>query len=64
MAKDQIVIRPKSGWRIPQWCEATGVSRSTCYNLLTAKTLNSVKLGRARIIVTPPAEFLSSLKPA
>jgi hypothetical protein len=64
MTKAQIVIRPKSGWRIPQWCEATGVSRSTCYNLMAAKALDSVKLGRARIIVTAPDDFLASLKQA
>ena len=65
MSKNQpITIRPKSGWRIPQWADETSVSRSTVYNLLDAKRIEAVKLGRARIITTPPGEFLQSLKAA
>jgi hypothetical protein len=57
-----ITSRPKSGWRIPQWSEETGLSRSTVYNLLDAKAIESVKAGKCRIIVTPPSQYLESLK--
>ena len=54
--------RHKAGWRIPQWCAEASVSRSTCYNLMDAKRIDAVKLGRARIVLTPPIDFLHSLK--
>jgi len=63
MHEDQAIdSRHKAGWRIPQWCQETSVSRSTCYNLMDAKRLQAVKLGRSRIILTPPSEFLRSLQ--
>ena len=49
------------GWRILDWAEDAGISRGSVYNLLYAKKINSVKLGKARIITTSPTEFLASL---
>jgi hypothetical protein len=57
-----IMSRSKSGWRIPQWSADTGLSRSTVYNLLDAKAIESVKAGKCRIIITPPSDYLASLK--
>jgi hypothetical protein len=54
--------RSKAGWRIPQWQNDSGLSRSTVYNLLTAKAIESVKVGKCRIITTSPADYLASLK--
>jgi hypothetical protein len=65
MHENQVIAsRPKSGWKILEWCQEAGISRSSAYNLLTASppALDSVKFGRSRIITTPPAEFLRSLK--
>jgi hypothetical protein len=53
---------PKRGWRIKTWADQVEVSRSTVYNLMDAHRIDSVKLGKARIITTSPAEFLASLR--
>lgn len=51
----------KAGWRIAEWCEDVGVSRSYTYELLSAKKINSVKAGAARIITTAPSDYLARL---
>lgn len=51
----------KFGWRVPEWAAAVGLSRATVYELLSARTIASVKHGASRIIVTHPREFLASL---
>jgi hypothetical protein len=51
----------KCGWRVAEFAEAVGLCRASIYNLLSAGRLRSVKSGSARIILTPPAEFLASL---
>ena len=55
---------PRAGWRVPEWADATGISRGSVYNLFLAKKINSVKCGKSRIITTSPAEFLASLPSA
>ena len=65
MQENQAIAgRHKSGWKILEWCAETGISRSSAYNLVTADPprLEAVKFGRSRIITTPPADFLRSLK--
>jgi hypothetical protein len=52
----------KMGWRVNEWADDVGISRSFAYELLTAGTIASVKAGAARIITTRPAEYLASLK--
>jgi hypothetical protein len=51
----------KAGWRIPEYKHATGLSRSTIYNLLAAGEIESVKRGASRIITTPPEDYIASL---
>ena len=51
----------KAGWRVNQWADDAGLSRSFAYELLSAGKIASVKAGAARIIVTSPAEYLASL---
>jgi hypothetical protein len=51
----------KAGWRINEWAADVGVSRAYVYILLSSKTLESVKVGRAHIITTAPRDFLASL---
>jgi hypothetical protein len=53
--------KEKAGWRVNEWGDACGLCRATVYNLLAAKKLRSVKSGTARIILTPPTEYLESL---
>jgi hypothetical protein len=51
----------KAGWRIPEWCAATGVCRTVTYQEIAADKVKSVKRGSSRIITTSPAEYLASL---
>lgn len=51
----------KCGWRVSEWAAAVGLCRASVYNLLSAKTIRSVKSGSARIITTAPADYLASL---
>jgi hypothetical protein len=51
----------KHGWRVAEWASAAGCSRSFVYNLLAAKQLESVKLGRSRVIITHPRDYLAAL---
>ena len=50
----------KFGWRVREWCAAVGISRSTVYRLMAADALNSVTVGKTRIILTHPREFLAA----
>jgi hypothetical protein len=52
----------KVGWRVSEWATAVGLCRASVYNLLAAGRLRSVKVGAARIILTPPADFLESFE--
>jgi excisionase family DNA binding protein len=52
----------KLGWRVNEWAAAVGISRASVYELIAAKTIDSVKFGGARLITTLPRDFLASLK--
>lgn len=54
----------KVGWRIREWADAVGISRSQTYELLSEKKITAVKMGAARIITTQPRDFLQSLMTA
>lgn len=51
----------KAAWRIPEWASATGVGRSKIYELLAAGQIASVCIGRRRVIVTSPADFIKAM---
>ncbi len=51
----------KAGWATQEWCNDTGVGRSTSYELEAEGKIKAVRVGKRRIIVTPPAAFLASL---
>jgi excisionase family DNA binding protein len=51
----------KAGWATDEWCKDTGVGRSTSYELESAGKIKAVRVGKKRIIITPPAAFLASL---
>jgi hypothetical protein len=53
----------KFGWKITEFVDAAGVSRSRVYELMQQGCLQSVKLGRRRLITTHPREFLTTLSP-
>jgi hypothetical protein len=62
--KSEAHDRRKFGWRVIEWSEAVGCSRSLTYELINQKQIDSVKLGNARVIVTHPQDFLASLREA
>jgi excisionase family DNA binding protein len=51
----------KAGWPTDEWCSDTGVGRSTSYELEAAGKIKAVRVGKKRVITTPPREFLASL---
>jgi hypothetical protein len=52
----------KAGWRVNEWARDAGLGRSSVYNLLAAGAITSVKVGKARVITTAPADFLAALR--
>ena len=48
-------------WRVPGWAEETTLSPAYVRVLVKTKKIRSVKAGTARIILTPPHEYLESL---
>lgn len=50
------------GWSVRSWCSDTDLSQAYVYQLLAAKRIDSVKIGKKRLIMTPPADFLESLR--
>lgn len=51
----------KQGWRVREWYPQVGISRAWTWRLIKANKIKTVKLGKARIIVTSPSEFLANL---
>ena len=51
----------KAGWNTDDWCNDTGVGRSTSYLLELEGKIKAVRVGKRRVIITPPAQFLASL---
>lgn len=51
----------KAGWRVTRWSLETDVGKSTTNALIKSGKIRSVKVGSARVILTPPREFLESL---
>jgi hypothetical protein len=49
----------RAGWRPASWARETDLSRATVYNLMGRQEVESVKVGKARVITTSPAEFLA-----
>lgn len=48
----------KVGWRIPEWCAAVGIGRSTYYTLRGDRAPASVKVGTMHIVAEAPADWL------
>lgn len=52
---------PAAGFAITPWCRAAGYSRATYYNLPDALRPQSVKVGKRRIIIEQPADYLQRI---
>lgn len=48
----------RAGYTIPEWCRLTGLGRTKAYQLMAAGEIEAVSVGRRRIIVTQPVDFL------
>lgn len=46
------------GWAIPDWCAAVSISRSALYTMSPEIAPRSISLGRRRIIVESPGDWL------
>ena len=57
---DQAIQAGKVAWRVDEWHKAVGVSRAHCYNLISAKTITSIKAGKLRLITTSPSAYIAS----
>jgi hypothetical protein len=51
----------RAGWSISSYCAACDFSRATFYNLPDDLRPRSLKLGKRRIIIEPPSEYLARL---
>jgi hypothetical protein len=49
----------KRGWRVGEWCRDTGLGKTTVFALIAEGAVDSVKVGKARIITTSPTAFLT-----
>lgn len=54
----------KAGFRIKEFATACGLSRATIYALPQTQQPKSIKIGRARVIVESPQQFLQRLAEA
>jgi hypothetical protein len=52
--------KSRAGWRPQRWADEADLSRSKTYQLIKNRTIKTVKVGSARVIITPPAEYLAS----
>lgn len=52
----------KCGWRPSEWAADVGISRTSVWRLMKDEKIASVAIGRTRIIITSPAEYLASLR--
>ena len=48
----------KVGWRIGEWTDDVGLGRAFVCKMISEGQIKSVKVGGARVITTPPGEFL------
>ena len=51
----------KVGWRVSEWADDVGIGRAFTYQLIGEGRIKSVKIGGARVITTPPADYLKNL---
>ncbi|MPZ31437.1 MAG: hypothetical protein GEV13_10645 [Rhodospirillales bacterium] len=54
-------LASKAAWKVNEWAFETSLSKSFVHELISEQKIKSVKLGGARLILTSPAAFLSSL---
>ena len=61
MSQQATAAAERAGWSVPSYCSAVGYSRAMYYLLPPELQPKSVKLGKRRIIIEPPADYLARL---
>jgi hypothetical protein len=56
---DPKAIATTAGWNIPDWCTSTSISRASFY--LLVERPKTVKLGRRRVVVESPRDYLARI---
>jgi hypothetical protein len=54
----------RAGWPVRDWCDCAGISDALLYKLDEARRPVSVKIGRKRLIVEAPGEWLRRMAEA
>lgn len=50
-------------WSVKDWCAITSIGLTKAYELINDQSIESVKHGHSRLILTPPSTYLQSLRP-
>ena len=53
--------KARVGWSVEDWCEATSLGRTKVFALIRDRKIATVAVGRRRVIVTAPDDFLLGL---
>lgn len=51
-------VSTRLGWRTRDWRQAVGVGDTTARRLIREKIIPSAKVGKCRVILISPADFL------
>jgi hypothetical protein len=54
----------KRAWTVKDWAAEVSLSRPTVYRLMASGAVRYVLIGKARRVVTSPADFLRALEDA
>lgn len=54
----------RAGWTVSDWCASAGISDAFLYKLDDARSPSSVKVGRRRLIIEAPADWLRRMAEA
>src|SRR5262249_60507193 len=54
-----LMLAEKCGWRPREWAAAVGLGKTTVADMIADGTIESVPVGRARIILVSPQEVLN-----
>jgi excisionase family DNA binding protein len=47
-------------WTVKEWARQMSLSKSYVHKLIARQAISSAKIGRKRVIITPPREFLAT----
>jgi len=61
MDMDTPVLTTRVAWSVKDWAAAVSVSRVTVYRLVRANAIRSKLMGRKRLILTTPEEYVDGL---